>query len=464
MSEQAKEFIRAAEKKAFNKEHRKIIQFNISKYDAAVPKGKLQYANLELAKQRTAHLKHKAIENLDKMLIEFEHNFVRKGGKVIWAQDEEEAIYQILTIVKKHNAKKVVKSKSMITEEIELNHFLEIENIESLETDLGEYIVQLAGEKPYHIITPVMHKSKEIIAELFNEKFGLSKNSTPQEITAFVRKLLRDKFVTADIGITGGNFLVADIGAVALTENEGNALMSVSFPKVHIAIVGIEKIIPSIKDLDLIWPILSTHGTGQKITVYNSLITGPKQENEIDGPEEMYVVLLDNNRTNLLKQEKQRRAMTCIRCGACLNGCPVYRNIGGHNYSTTYSGPIGSVITPHLKGIKEFKHLSFASSLCGKCTEVCPSKINLHELLLHNRNYAVKNGYVAKTEKVTMFLWKKVMLNRWMIDFANAKTKNRMLNIVFKKPWGRRRALPEVQKKSFRQLWIDKKEKPKNIL
>lgn len=459
MSEQSKLFVKASEKKAFDKQHRKIIQFNISRYNEAVPKGKMQYSNLELAKQRTANLKHKAIENLDKMLIEFERNFVNKGGKVIWAQNEEEAIFQILSIVNKHHAKKIVKSKSMITEEIELNQFLEKENIESLETDLGEYIVQLAGEKPYHIITPVMHKSKEIIAELFNEKFGLPKESTPQEITAFVRKLLREKFVTADIGITGGNFLVADIGAVALTENEGNALMSVSFPKVHIAIVGIEKIIPSIKDLDLLWPLLSTHGTGQKITVYNTLLTGPKQENETDGPEEMYVVLLDNHRTNLLKQEKQRRAMTCIRCGACLNGCPIYRNIGGHTYSTTYSGPIGSVITPHLRGVKEFKHLSFASSLCGKCTEVCPSKINLHELLLYNRNFSVKNGYAAKTEKITMFFWKKIMLNRWMIDFANASTKNIFFKIALKKSWGPRRMLPVVQKKSFHQLWIDRKMK-----
>jgi L-lactate dehydrogenase complex protein LldF len=461
MSEEEKIFLKNAELKAFDGEHRKIIKFNISRYDAAVPKGKMQYSNIELAKQRTAHLKHKAIENLDQVLIEFERNFTNKGGKVIWAQDEKEAILQIISIANRCNAKKVVKSKSMITEELELNHFLEKENIESLETDLGEYIVQLAGEKPYHIITPVMHKSKEMIAALFAEKFNLSKDSTPQEITAFVRKLLREKFISADIGITGGNFIVADIGAIALTENEGNALMSVSFPKVHIVIVGIDKVIPSLKDLDLIWPLLSTHGTGQKITVYNTLISGPKQDKEKDGPEEMYVVLLDNQRTNILNQEKQRRALNCIRCGACLNGCPVYKNIGGHTYSTTYSGPIGSVITPHLKGINEYKHLSFASSLCGKCTEVCPSKINLHELLLYNRNHAVKNGYSKRSERITMFLWKRVMLNRRMIDLVNANTKNRVLNLVFKKHWGFRRALPIVKKSSFRQLWNERSDKRK---
>ena len=207
-------------------------------------------------------------------------------------------------------------------------------------------------------------------------------DSTPQQITAYVRELLREKFFNADIGITGANFLVADIGAVCLTENEGNAMMSMSFPKVHIVIAGIEKLIPKLRDLDLFWPLLATYGTGQNMTVYNSIVTGPRQEGENDGPEEMYVILLDNNRTEILAHKNQRRALGCIRCGACLNVCPVYKSIGGHAYGTTYSGPIGSVITPWMRGMKDFKHLSFASSLCGACTEVCPVKINLHELLV----------------------------------------------------------------------------------
>jgi len=457
MSEFSKIFLKTSEKKAFDKNHRNIINYNISKYNAALSNGKSQYLNIELAKQRTANIKHRAIENLDQMLVEFERNFTSRGGKVIWAKDEEEAISQIISVLKRHQVKTVVKSKSMITEEIELNHYLEQENIKSIETDLGEFIVQIAGEKPYHIITPVMHKSKEMIAELFNKKYGLAANSSPEVITMYVRNYLREKFTTAEAGITGCNFLVADIGAVALTENEGNALMSLSFPKILISIVGIDKIIPSYKDLDLLWPLLATHGTGQKMTVYNTLLSGAKQEKETDGPEEMYVVILDNQRTELLKYEKQRRAMTCIRCGACLNACPVYRNIGGHTYSTTYSGPIGSVISPHLRGMKEFKHLSYASSLCGKCTEVCPSKINLHELLLHNRNHAVINGFSGKMEKVTIFFWKKIMLNRWMIDFFNAGFKNQMLKLFFRKNWGSRRQLPVISKKSFRQIWMDRK-------
>lgn len=459
MNEFQKKFKNQAEKKAFDLHHRKIIQFNIGRYDLAVPKGKTQYSNLELAKQRVAFYKHKAINDLDQYLIEFEANFKKNGGKLIWARDAEDAIKEITAIAKKHKARQAVKSKSMITEELELNEYLEKQHIASVETDLGEFIVQIAGEKPYHIITPVMHKSKEIIAELFHEKYKLPKESTPEQITAFVRQLLREKFQTADIGITGVNFLIADIGGIALTENEGNGLMTMAFPKIHIAIVGIEKMIPSVMNLDLMWPILSTHGTGQNITVYNTIITGPKQENETDGPEEMYVVILDNNRSELLKQVRQRSAMHCIRCGACLNGCPIYKNIGGHTYDTTYSGPIGSVITPHLRGMEKYKHLSFASSLCGKCTEVCPAKIELHRLLLYNRNDSVLNKLSPASEKFTMWGWKKVMTSKWMIDFFGGKTKNIFLKLVFKKPWGKRRSLPVLQPKSFRKQWKDKYER-----
>ena len=451
--------MKASEKKAYDLNHRKTINFNISRYDAAVPKGKMQYQNLELAKERAAHLKYKVLNDIDKYLIEFEANFSARGGKVIWAQDEEEAVKEILQILQKAEAKTLVKSKSMITEEIELNHHLEQHNIESLETDLGEYIVQLAGEKPYHIITPVMHKSKEDIAELFHEKFGLPPKSTPEEITAFVRRLLREKFTSADVGVTGANFFVADIGGIALTENEGNGLMSVSFPKIHISIVGYEKIIPSMKDLDLFWPLLATHGTGQTMTVYNTILTGPRQENETDGPAEMYVVILDNGRSEVLNQQEQRRALSCIRCGACLNGCPIYKNIGGHAYGTTYSGPIGSVITPYLRGLEEFKHLSFASSLCGKCTEVCPVNINLHALLLFNRRDSVQQGFTKRMDRISMFVWKQAMLRRWLLEKASPGMKNFALKKFFSKLWGPRREIPTINSKTFNRLWREQRGK-----
>ena len=245
--------------------------------------GKDQYADLELAKQRAANLKWKVINDLDKYLIEFEANFIRRGGKVIWAQNSAEAVLEIIAIMNRANARTVVKSKSMTTEEIHLNDALEKAGIESLETDLGEYIVQLRHEHPYHIVTPAMHLSKEDVAKTFNKEFNLPIESTPKEITAFVRKKLRAKYQSADVGITGANFLIADTGGVCVTENEGNAALSIAFPKIHIAIAGIEKLIPSFTDLDLFWPLLATHGTGQNITVYNSITTGPKQNDEKDG-------------------------------------------------------------------------------------------------------------------------------------------------------------------------------------
>ena len=444
--------------KAFDTEHRQKIAFNISRYNDAVVKGKLQYSNLELAKERAAHIKHKAVGNLERYLVDFEANFQKRGGKVIWAQDADEALKEIFTILARHKTKSLVKSKTMVTEEIGFNHAMEEAGIESQETDLGEYIVQLAGEAPYHIVTPAMHKSKEDVALLFQEKFGMKANSTPQQITTYVRKLLREKFYNAGVGVTGANFLIADIGAVALTENEGNGLMSVAFPKVHIVIAGIEKMIPKLRDLDLFWPLLATHGTGQNITAYNSIISGPRQEGETDGPDEMYVVLLDNNRTNILAKQHQRSALSCIRCGACLNACPVYKTIGGHAYGTTYSGPIGAVITPHLRGIDEFKHLSYASSLCGSCTEVCPVKINLHELLLYNRNDAVKAGHSSFSDRVSMFGLKTIMLHRSYMDKGSANLKNKALKAFFGKLWGERRELPVVQPKSFNQLWEERRE------
>lgn len=398
------------------------------------------------------------MENLDKLLPEFESNFQKKGGKVLWANTVEEATAEILSILQKANAKAVIKSKSMATEEIHLNEFLENHGIESIESDLGEYIVQLLGQKPYHIVTPAMHLSKEDIAKLFHEKFGTPPDATPQQLTAKARELLRDKYLSADVGITGANFLIADTGSIAITENEGNARLTTTFPKIHIAIVGIEKLIPSIADLDLFWPMLATHGTGQNLTVYNSIISGPKQENETDGPEQMYVILLDNGRTELLAQKDQRQGLYCIRCGACLNACPIYKNIGGHTYDTTYSGPIGSLITPHLRGMKEFKHLSYASSLCGKCSEVCPVKIDIHKMLLLNRRDAVKANLGPKSEKIGWQIWKRGMLKRGFMDMFGGKMKNFLLKNFFGKYWGNKRELPKIADKSFSTQW--KKEHP----
>ena len=458
MSNSSDLFIAKSASKASDLEHRKKINFNIGRYNAAVPQGKQQFEHLHLARERAKNIKWKAIENLDQHLEEFETQFTKRGGKVIWAENSTQAIEEILAICREKNCKTLVKSKSMVTEEVHLNHALESNQIESIETDLGEYIQQLDGEAPYHIVTPAMHKSKEDVAKLFAEKLGTDPNLTPEELTLVARNILRKKYVEAEIGVTGANFIISDIGGIAITENEGNGRLSCSFPKTHIAIVGIEKVIPSINDLALFWPLLSTFGTGQQVTVYNTIVSGPRQPNETDGPEDMYVILLDNNRTEILKNPKQRESLYCIRCGACLNACPVYKNIGGHTYGATYSGPIGSIITPHLQGMEEFKHLSNASSLCGNCTEVCAVKINLHELLLENRSEAVDEGLAPLSEKMAWKAWRIASMYRPLMNTASGKMKNKIVNKMFTS-WTHSRGELNFSDKTFNQLWKERYKK-----
>ena len=455
MADYSDSFIAKSTIKAADLEHRRKINFNIGRYDAVVPQGKSQFADVHLARERAKNLKWKAIDTLDRQLESFEAAITKRGAKVIWAENADEAKEAVLKICKEKMCRTIVKSKSMVTEEIHLNDFLQKNKIESVETDLGEYIQQLDGEPPYHIVTPAMHKSKEDVAKLFTDKLGTHPNLTPEQLTLVARDKLREKYAQAEVGITGANFIIADVGAIAVTENEGNARLSCSMPKTHIVIAGIEKVIPSMTDLALFWPLLATYGTGQKITVYNTIVTGPRQEGEKDGPEEMYVILLDNGRTNILANEKSRESLYCIRCGACLNACPVYKNIGGHTYATAYSGPIGSVITPHLKDMHSWKHLSYASSLCGNCTEVCAVKINLHELLLENRHEAVEKRTNDFSERIIWKMWKQSMLRRSWMDMVNGNTKSWFLNKVAKS-WTEHRGELDFPKRSFNAQWKQK--------
>ncbi|MGZ5191368.1 MAG: LutB/LldF family L-lactate oxidation iron-sulfur protein [Flavisolibacter sp.] len=455
MSEHSSSFIAKSKEKAVDRDHRGKINFNIAKYNAVVPIGKQQYTNVHLARERAKNLKWKAIENLDKQLEKFESEISKRGVKVIWAETAEQALEEILKICESKNCKTLVKSKSMVTEEIHLNKFLEKHGIESVETDLGEYIQQLDEEPPYHIVTPAMHKSKEDVARLFNEKLGTPIDLNPSQLTLVAREKLREKYMQAEVGITGANFIIPDIGGIAITENEGNGRLSCSWPKTHIVVTGIEKVIPSLTDLALFWPLLATYGTGQRLTVYSSIVTGPRLQNEKDGPDEMYVILLDNGRTNILANVKARESLYCIRCGACLNACPVYKNIGGHTYETTYSGPIGAVITPHLREMGEWKHLSYASSLCGNCTEVCAVKINLHELLLENRHEAVEEGNSVFAERMAWKFWKRAMLHRRVMNMGTGKIKSWVIN-TFVKDWKKHRSELDFPKKTFNQMWKER--------
>lgn len=456
MHNRQKDFLEDSKVKAADLAHRNKINFTLKQSDDAFKKGKEQFSDLARIRKKAKNIKWEAIEHLDKYLEMFEANFTKKGGKVIWAENANQALDEILKICQAKRAKSIVKSKSMVSEEIQLNEFLVKQGIEIVETDLGEYIQQLDEEPPYHIVSPALHKSKEDVAQLFHQKLQVAPDLTPEQLTLVAREKLREKFRNAEIGITGANFILADVGGIAITENEGNAWLSGSLPKTHIAITGIEKVLPSIHDLGLFWPLLATHGSGQKLTVYNSIFTGPQQESETDGPDEMYVILLDNGRTNILADKTSRESLYCIRCGACLNVCPVYKNIGGHTYKATYSGPIGSVITPYLNGFNEYKHLSYASTLCGSCTEVCPVRINLHELLLDNRHRSITMKQAPKSEKLAWYAWKKASTNRKLMDMAGGDVKNFVFQKVFKHAWGSRRDLPVFSSKSFNQLWRER--------
>ncbi len=456
MNKYYKQFLLDAERVSFDLKHRKTIKFNMSKYDAAVKNGFLRYIDKEKAKESTGYKKRRALKQLDKSLLQFEEKAIANGINVHWAIDRKEGLSIISNILREKDAKMVVKMKSMTTEEIELNDFIIEKGIDSVETDLGEFIVQVAGEKPYHIVTPAMHKSKKDVNELFARLFDMDENSTAEEMTEFVRKLLRKKFTSAEVGITGANFIIADIGGVAITENEGNGILSTSFPKTHIVIAGIEKIIPSLEDLGSFWPVLSAHGTGQSITVYNTIFTGSKRDNEQYGPEEMHVILLDNGRTDILNQEVQSDVLACIRCGACLNACPVYHNIGGYTYNNTYGGPIGSVISPFFNSFEKSAHLSYACTICGKCTEVCPQKIDIHVLLLHNRKEDIERFGKMRIFTLAMSFYKLFTLNVKLFDFGFIGIKNFFVKYFAKNIFGKKRSLAPF-KTSFREQYINNK-------
>jgi L-lactate dehydrogenase complex protein LldF len=329
---------------------------------------------------------------------------------------------------------------------------LETAGIEVRESDLGELIVQLAGEKPYHIVTPAMHKSKAEISRLFQEKLNAPLTENAEELTMVARRHLRRDYVTADIGITGANFLIADCGAVVMTENEGNGRLTMACPQVHVAVAGFEKVIPRLADLSLFLPLLATSGTGQEITCYNSIVFGPRQNLEDDGPEEMHVILLDNGRSQLYSRADLRQALRCIRCGACLNVCPVYRLIGGHTYNVTYQGPIGSVITPHYNGLSSYQHLSFASSLCGACSDVCPVHIDLHHLLLENRAEAVRQTRQNFLWRAGMRVYAWMMSRRWRLQMLRGLMRFTQPFLFFTSP-GRRKRAPKLAAKTFAKLW-----------
>lgn len=412
--------------------------------------------------RETAHwTKLYSIEHLADLLEEFERNATANGMKVYWAETEEQACKYILDVARRERASLIVKSKSMVTEEIRLSHALEKEGIETVETDLGEFIVQLAGEGPSHITTPAIHKTREDIGRLFADQLGVPYSSDPAHLTGIARDVLREKFLKAQIGISGGNFAIAETGEIIIVENEGNARLTTTIPRIHVAVLGIEKVIPHLEDLSTFLAILPRSGTGQRITSYVSLIRSPRCAGELDGPEEIHVVLLDNGRSEILADPKMREVLYCIRCGACLNVCPVYQTVGGHTYGSVYPGPIGSAFTPLMASLEEAKDLPYASSLCGRCSEICPVKIDIHHLLLWLRRKSVSERLTNPVERLLVQIWLMLMRSEGLYRFASKA--GRLLQSLFPKRnrslpipiWSKSRDFPPLAPKTFRELWRD---------
>jgi len=410
---------------------------------------------------RANEIKKHTIENLDYYLEQLESNVVAHGGQVVFCRTGDEVADFVLDLAKKRNARLIVKSKSMTTEEIHFNEHLERHQLETVETDLGEYILQLAHQRPYHIVAPALHMTRYDVADLFSNTLGVPKEVEPENQTKIARATLREKFLNADIGVTGANFLIADSGAVVLVENEGNARLSTTAPKIHIAIAGIEKVIPRAQDLAVFLNLLGRSATGQPLTVYTSFLSGPRRAGEIDGPDEFYLVLLDNGRTKLLRDPEKRQSLYCIRCGACLNHCPVYRKIGGHNYPWVYSGPIGAIITPQFHGVTQDSWLPFASSLCGACAEVCPVKIEIPRLLLKLRSEVTEaNKKHASLERWGFGAWAWAMTNPRifrLLGYLGAKLWPMVPKIGPLRKWASQRELPRIAPKSFHKLWNERR-------
>jgi L-lactate dehydrogenase complex protein LldF len=460
MGASAVQFKHDARRLSADLRHRRIIQTAMGKYEVGRDQRKAAFQNWEGARQLAADTKWEVINHLDRYLEEFVRNLEARGTKVHWASTAQQAREAILGILRDKQAKVIVKSKAMTSEEIHLNQAMEQAGYEVVESDLGEFIVQLREEPPYHIVFPAMHLTRDEIKDVFERKLHDAPSSDPEELTMVARRVLREKYLQADVGITGANFAIAETGMISVTENEGNARLTAALPRTLITLVGIEKVLPRLEDLALFLPMLATMGTAQTITCYNTLYGGPRQPGESDGPEEYHVVLLDNLRTAILADPEQRDSLQCIRCGACLNVCPIFRNVGGHTYGTTYSGPIGAVITPNLRGLDEWSHLSYASSLCGACTETCPVKINLHHHLLQNRRNSTRQkpswwqklAFKAFAPIATKpGLWSLVTRLGRFGQLFHGLVRGSRLDPAY--AWTKTRDLPPIARQTFREWW-----------
>lgn len=442
--------------------------------------GEVTEAAWEQWREEARNIKIHTLDHLDYYLEMLHDNVAAAGGQVHFAADAAEANAIVSHLAGSRGVKIATKSKSMVSEELELNAALESLGVEVYETDLGEYIIQLAGETPSHLVAPALHKSKEDVAQLFAAKLGVAYDEDIERMAATAREVLRDKFMQADLGISGANFLVAETGTLVIVTNEGNGRLCTSAPRMHIGITGMEKVIPSMQDLSIFLRLLPRSATGQRITSYVSMVTGPRRPDDEDGPEEFHLVIVDNGRSRMLRDPKLREALYCIRCGACLNICPVYQRVGGHAYGWVYPGPIGAVVSPALTGLKEGKMLPQASSLCGACREACPVKINIPRMLLELRRRTAESEDPQQRASSRSERWLAGAYGRLMRTpgrMARAAALGRIAQrllpgranpgggpgrgwirrapLPLLSRWTRARDLPPLPPKSFREIWRD---------
>lgn len=443
---------------------RKAVAFTTDKLRNGRLNAMAEIGHWEAWRERGRAIREHTIRHLDYYLAQFADNVAKAGGHVHFCAEAKDAVNVFLDIAARHEAKLVAKGKSMVSEEIHLNRHLAEAGIEAVETDLGEYILQLAGETPSHLIIPAIHKNKEQIAELFGKHAGRPLPPETKPLADYARARLRNIFLEADIGLTGCNFGVAESGTITLVSNEGNGRMVTTLPKVHVVVMGMERLVPTFEDLEVMLNLLPRSATGQKLTSYVSLITGPRRPGDLDGPEELHVIVLDNGRSAQLGDPIFQDVLHCIRCAACLNVCPVYRHVGGHTYGSVYSGPIGAVLTPLIQqDMEEAGQLAYASSLCGACYEACPVKIPLHDMLVHLRHRKVRMKLTSMPERSAFRVYRTVFGNvKW---YRLATRSARLLQRPFVRggqirrgpgplaAWTRSRVLPGMPGQSFRDRW-----------